>query len=136
MDIQWLEVSFETCSEAPMYRNPWKSGHQPADQQRARRDLDLQAITAAGADTQPTSGRTYPRVWGAETWRVDGEGSFLENIRVSDVHIQDLGLQDRGYIAISIGVSADAVHPGGMNLFGEGFGDYPQGIVLRIGYLS
>ena len=25
LEIEWLEISFEACSEAPMYRDPWKS---------------------------------------------------------------------------------------------------------------
>ena len=25
IEFKWLEISFETCSEAPMYRDPWKS---------------------------------------------------------------------------------------------------------------
>jgi predicted transcriptional regulator len=31
-----------------------------------------------------------------------------------------------------IGVKEDAQHPGGINIFGAGFGNYSQDIVLRI----
>jgi predicted transcriptional regulator len=31
---------------------------------------------------------------------------------------------------VRLEVSADAEHQGGLNLFGSGFGDYPQDIVM------
>ena len=33
---------------------------------------------------------------------------------------------------LKIGVKKDAQYCGGMNLFGSGFGDYPQAIVMKI----
>ena len=38
------------------------------------------------------------------------------------------------YIPLRIGIHADAAHVGGINLFGEKFGDFAQGIVVRVGY--
>ena len=37
-----------------------------------------------------------------------------------------------GIYSVRIGVKEDAVHKGGMNLFGNGFGDYPQDIVMKM----
>ena len=138
MDIQWMEVSFEACSEAPMYRNPWKS-----DISLFVNEMKV-GIWTSEADLGGRPGMLNPPWWPdvstqygmLKTWRVDGNGSFLENIRVSDVRLEDLGLHKREYLSITIGVSPDAEHLGGMNLFGEGFGDYPQGIVLKIGYMA
>lgn len=137
MNVQWLEVSFEACSEAPMYRNPWLSdislliNHQPI------------GIWTCQADYGGRRGLLNPAWWPdvstqfglLKTFRVDTEGSWLENIRVSDNTLSDLNLSGSDHISVSIGVSPEAVHAGGMNLFGKGFGDFPQGIVLRIGYL-
>ncbi len=138
LDIQWLEISFEACSEAPMYRNPWKS------------DITLLVngvrvgVWTSEADFGGRRGMLNPPWWPdvstqygvLKTWRVDGKGSFLENIRISDVCLSDLELKGREYLSLTIGVSPDAEHPGGMNLFGDGFGDFPQGVVLKIGYLA
>ena len=41
-------------------------------------------------------------------------------------------LEEQEYISVRIGVKEDAVHKGGMNLFGNGFGDYPQDIVMKM----
>jgi len=46
----------------------------------------------------------------------------------------DLNLGGQDYLALRIGVHADAAHVGGINLFGEQFGDFAQGIIVRVGY--
>jgi len=38
------------------------------------------------------------------------------------------------YISVKIGVAEDAVHLGGVNLFGDKFGNYAQPLVLKLGY--
>ena len=43
-----------------------------------------------------------------------------------------LGLYDRPSVEFKIGVKPDAVHRGGINLFGKHFGDYPQSIVMTV----
>ena len=55
-------------------------------------------------------------------------------MRLSGVSIADLHLGQEPYIRASIEVPADAQNVGGINLFGESFGDYPQAIVVRAGY--
>ena len=40
------------------------------------------------------------------------------------------------FVAVRIGVKPDAAHVGGINLFGRKFGNYPQDLILRIGYRS
>jgi len=35
---------------------------------------------------------------------------------------------------VKIGIKEDAAHKGGINIFGDGFGDYPQDIVLKLSY--
>ncbi len=69
-----------------------------------------------------------------KTWRVDNSGSYLENVPVSDVNLKTLRLGDADHISVRIEVPSDAQHVGGINLFGERFGDYAQPIVMRVGY--
>ena len=87
-------------------------------------------------DSQATK-TTYPRVSDA-VWKVvpvvDENGSTLDDAELSSVKLSDLELERQDYISLRIGVHADAEHVGGLNLFGEKFGDFAQGIVARIGY--
>lgn len=136
MEADWLEISFEACSEAPMHCDPWKS------------DIAVSVngkrlgIWTSPCDCGGRHGRLTPAWWPElntqygflKTWRVTREGSFLENERIGDTEIDTLDLVNRKYISIRIEVPEDAQNMGGINLFGENFGDYPQAIVLRIGY--
>ena len=48
--------------------------------------------------------------------------------------LEQLQLQKNPYISVRIGVPADAANVGGLNLFGEKFGDFAQTLTLRLGY--
>lgn len=136
INIQWIELSFEACSEAPMYRDPWKS------------DIDVSVNgIPIGSWTSPCDcggrrGLLNPEWWSdmstqygiLKTFRVDAKGAYLENVPVANVTVDELGLATYPYIAVRIGVSPEAEHVGGINLFGKGFGDFAQDVVLRIGY--
>lgn len=136
MEILWLEIAFEACSEAPMYRDPWES------------DITVSVNgTRIGVWTCPCDcggrqGRLTPAWWPAlstqygflKTWRVTQEGSYLDGVRLSDVTVRDLDIGNHPYISVRIGVPPDVQNVGGINLFGEAFGDHPQAIVMRAGY--
>lgn len=136
MEIEWMELSFEACSEAPMHSDPWKS------------DIGVSVnghplgVWTSPCDCGGRRGRLTPAWWPElntqygflKTWRVTGEGSFLENERVSETKVGDLALEGAQPICVRIGVDKDAQNVGGINLFGENFGDHAQGIILRLGY--
>lgn len=136
IDLEWLEFSFEACSEAPMYRDPWKSDISVSINGRRL------GIWTCPCDCGGRRGRLTPEWWSIlstqfgflKTWRVTHEGSFLDNKRISDVTIEDLDIGQNDYISVVISVDADAENAGGINLFGEHFGDHPQALVLRLGY--
>jgi predicted transcriptional regulator len=50
------------------------------------------------------------------------------------VVLDDLALHPSQPVVVRIGIDPDARNVGGINLFGRGFGNYPQDIVLRIDY--
>lgn len=136
MEIDWLEMSFEACSEAPMHRDPWKSDIAVAiNGQRL-------GVWTCPCDCGGRRGRMTPGWWPAlstqfgflKTWRVSREGTYLDGVRLSGVTIGDLQLGQAAFIRARIEVPADAQNVGGINLFGESFGDYPQAIVVRAGY--
>lgn len=134
--VEWLEFSMEISSNAPMYRDSWES------------DIDVSVNgTLLGTWVSPGDyggrrGRLNPSWWSdtssqfglLKTWRVDGEGSTLDGAPIGQTRLHDLHLAAGDYISLRIGVRADAEHTGGLNLFGDKFGDHAQGIVMRVGY--
>jgi predicted transcriptional regulator len=136
INVKYLEISFEACSEAPMYRDPWKSDVDVSINGR------LTGTWVCPCDNGGRRGLLNPPWWSdmstqygfLKNWRVDHTGTYLENMPVSSVTVTDLDLAATPYIAVRIGVSADAKNVGGLNLFGKGFGDYSQDLVLRVGY--
>jgi predicted transcriptional regulator len=67
-----------------------------------------------------------------KTWSVREDGCFLDGEKVSDLKLGDLNIYKENFVSVKIGVSEGAKHKGGLNLFGEGFGDYAQGIRMAI----
>lgn len=136
--VEWLEFSMEISSNAPHYREDYKS-----DILVSVNDRSLGVWTSPG-DYGSRRGRLNPSWWSdtssqfglLKTWRVDAGGSWLDGEASSGVTLRDLKLSERDYISLRIGVRPDAEHVGGLNLFGERFGDHAQGIVMRVGYVK
>lgn len=134
--VKWLEFSMELCSNAPMYRESWRS-----DIVLSVNGRDLGTWVSPG-DYGGRRGRLNPSWWSdtasqfglLKTWRIDESGCLLDGERLSDVTLRDLALTRSDYLSLRLGVRREAEHVGGLNLFGEKFGDYAQGIVMRVGY--
>ena len=134
--VEWLEFSMEISSNAPMYREDWKS-----DIDVSVNGRPLGCFISPG-DYGGRRGRLNPSWWSdtssqfglLKTWRVDASGSTLDGEPIGSTRLCDLDLSGSEYIALRIGVREDAQHTGGINLFGEKFGDHAQGIVMRVGY--
>lgn len=129
-----LQVSFEACSEAPMHHEDW-----PSDITLWINGVEIGTWTSPAdfggerAVLTPTWWQTNNTQHGLlKIWQVHHEGSYVDGQRVSNVCLDDLGLQDQDFISIRIGVKPKAKHVGGINLFGKKFGNYPQDIVLNI----
>lgn len=134
--IDWLNLSFEACSEAPMYRANW-----PSDISVEINDKRLGTWTSP-SDCGGRYGHLTPQWWGLantqfgflKSWRIDRTGSYLDHERISNVRIADLKLEESPYISVRIGIDPDSRHVNGINLFGDRFGDHPQAINLQIGF--
>lgn len=132
--LKCLEVSFEACSEAPNYRKDW-----PSDITVSINGQELGSWCCPG-DFGGRQGRLTPEWWPPSStqygllkrWRVDEAGSYLDDEWISDVTLERLRLTEKAYISVRIGIKPDAVHQGGINLFGESFGDYKQAIIMRL----
>jgi len=67
-----------------------------------------------------------------KSWGVTEAGAFVDGVRVSDVRLSDLRLSDHHSIRVKVGIKDGAENVGGINIFGRGFGNYDQDIVLRL----
>jgi predicted transcriptional regulator len=131
-----IEISLEICSEAPNYRNSW-----PSDITMWINGIECGTWTSPG-DFGGRRGKLNPPWWsdGAtqfgmlKIWRVNKDGAFIDEKKVMDLKIDKLNLNKDEYISVRIGIKDDAENVGGINIFGEKFGDYAQHIVMRIDY--
>ena len=134
--VAFIEFSMEISSNAPMYREDFKS-----DIHVTVNSVELGTWTSPG-DYGGRRGRLNPSWWSdtssqfglLKTWRVDADGSRLDGEPLSDITLADLKLETQDYISLRIGVHEDSEHVGGLNLFGNKFGDFAQGIIMRVGY--
>lgn len=130
-----IKFSAEVCSEAPLFKLDWPSditvwinGHEVA-------------TWTSPSDFGGERGFLTPKWWMTnhtqygllKNWRVTKDGCFLDEALVNrDCTIDTLKLAESPYISFKIGVKKDALNAGGMNLFGHKFGNYRQGIVMRL----
>lgn len=129
-----LEFSMELSSEVPGTNADW-----PSDISLWVNDRLIGTWTSPG-DFGDKRGIYTPRWWKLEgsqygelkTWRVTTEGCFIDGQRISDVRLADLDLDSHHSIRLRIGIADDARHPGGINIFGKGFGNHDQDIVMRL----
>ena len=136
--LKCIEISFEACSEAPNYRMDW-----PSDISVFLNGVEIGTWLCPG-DFGGRQGKFSPLWWNQSStqygilkrWRVDETGAYLDDVRISDVTLSDLGIMESPFIRLSIAVKKDAVHQGGINLFGEKFGDYNQAIMMRLDYIE
>jgi predicted transcriptional regulator len=130
-----LDLSAEICSEVAGWDNHWAS-----DITLWINDREIGTWTSPG-DFGGERGRLNPSWWQdrysqfglLKNWTVDEDGSFIDGVKLSNITIHDLQL-DGSPIRVRLGNKPDAHNMGGMTLFGETFGNYEQGLVLRISY--
>lgn len=134
VDIEDIEIVMEISSEVPGTQSDW-----PSDILLSLNGKEIGAWTSPG-DFGDRRGQLTPSWWklkGSQygmlkTWRVGPNGSYVDGQKISDVTINDLNLSEKQSIRVRIEVRQDSSHPGGVNIFGRGFGNYDQDIVLRL----
>ena len=65
-------------------------------------------------------------------WGVTETGTLVDGTKVSDVTLADVNLRGHSSVKVRIGIKKDAVNVGGVNIFGKGFGNYDQDIVMKM----
>ena len=136
--ITGLLLSFEICSEAPFYDANYKSSVT-----FWINGVYLTTHTLIG-DFGDRPGKLNPEWWAKLkntqhgqilTVSVNDSGVFINGLLVNNkVRISDLQLEKGNKTSFKLGNEDTATHPGGFNLFGSGFGDYEQDIVLQLTY--
>jgi predicted transcriptional regulator len=132
--VETLEFSMELSSETPGTNMDW-----PSDITLWVNDVMIGTWTSPG-DYGDQRGVYTPIWWKLEgsqygklkTWRIGQAGSFIDGVRISDVSMADLDIPKHHSIRMRIGIDARAEHPGGVNVFGRGFGNYDQDILMRL----
>ena len=127
-----LELSFEIASEAPDFADDW-----PSDITFHINGKKLFTWTSPG-DYGIKRGILTPEWWPSNQYgllkvvRITPEGTYLDDIKVSDITLEDVYRQEDPFWTVRFEVPADAEHVGGLTLFGKQFGNHAQDIVMRV----
>ena len=129
-----LEFSLELSSEVPGTNADW-----PSDISLWVNGTKLGTWTSPG-DYGDRRGRYTPGWWklgGSQygeltTWRITEKGTFVNGRRLSGVTLRALKLDEHHSVRLRVGIEEGARHPGGVNIFGRGFGNHDQDIVMRL----
>ncbi len=128
-----IEISAEIGSEAPGWNDDW-----PSDISFYLNGVRLCQWTSPG-DFGGRRGALTPEWWEVNQYgmlksiRINREGTFLDGQCLSPLTINEIDLSGES-CTLRFEVPADAVNVGGLTLYGEKFGNYPQNIVVRTYY--
>ncbi len=133
--VSRLDLSAEICSEAAGYDNTWAS-----DITLWVNGVEVGTWTSPG-DFGGERGRLNPPWWqdrytqfgSLKNWTIDVHGTYVDGVKLSGISIQELAIE-AGPVRIRLGNRLGAANVGGMTLFGDGFGNYDQDLVLRLMY--
>ena len=130
-----ISFSFEICSEAIGYNTNW-----PSDITVSINNVEVCTFVSPG-DFGGRRGRFTPKYWPVtstqfgqlKTVTINEQGVFVDNaLHNKNIKFADLKLYDGNAIKLTIGIKDDAVHKGGINLFGKHFGDFSQAIIMTL----
>ena len=136
-ELKSLGVVMEVCSEVPGTSKQW-----PSDITIWINGVEVGTWTSPG-DFGDKRGKLTPAWWklaGSQygllkSWNVTDNGSFIDGIEVSKVKLKDLEIDDHTSVKVRIGIKEDSKNVGGVNVFGKGFGNYAQDILLRMEFV-
>lgn len=134
--LKRVELSMELCSETADYNMDC-----PSDITVWINGIDA-GTWICPSDFGGRRGKLNPDWWPdkntqygvLKTWEINKKGTKLDGEYVSNLNIYDYQLVKEAYISIRIGIKENAVHIGGVNLFGEGFGDHKQNLLMKLYY--
>ncbi|MDT8719135.1 winged helix-turn-helix transcriptional regulator [Clostridium sp. 19966] len=131
-----IQISMEISSEAPGNCSIW-----PSDIHFFINDINVGSWTSPG-DYADSKGILTPSWW-FPNWNqygllklltVNKFGTFIDGLKISDITIEDIALNYKSDIIFKLAVPKETKHVGGLTIFGKNFGNYNQGINIRIVY--
>ena len=126
----------ELGSEAPGTNNDW-----PSDISFYFNGVKLGIWTSPG-DFGDTRGKYTPAWWNIsvnqfgllKVLRVNGSGTYMDGEKISGITLSDIDILRKQW-TLRISAEENAVHPGGLTIYGEGFGNYGQDIIVKLYYI-
>lgn len=133
-ELEKLELNMELSSEIPGTNKDW-----PSDITVWINKTEVGTWTSPG-DFGDVRGKYTPGWWklaGSQyghlkQWSVTEQGTTIDGVQVSDTNLQVLDLKKYSSIIVRIGIKENADNIGGLNIFGKGFGNYDQDIVMKL----
>lgn len=134
-NLEEIEISLEICSEFPGYNNSFKS-----DIYFYLNDMSLGKWTSPG-DFGDRKGVFTPSWWDLGTEygllkmiKINSNGVYLDGIQLSNTPLKDFLSEDLYSLSFKIECPIDTQYPGGINIFGENFGNFNQNIKVKCYY--
>lgn len=133
---EMMEIILEIASEFPMSNNVW-----PSDITFYINGIKVAVYTVPG-NFSDVRGQYTPTWWDSHL----SQYGLLKHVRInkldtaidgevcSSVKINELNLDKEAFITLRFAVEATAKNKGGMTLFGEGFGNHNQDIIINTYY--
>jgi predicted transcriptional regulator len=130
-----IEISMELGSEAPGVNNNW-----PSDISFFFNGIYIGQWTSPG-DFGGRRGIYTPSWWNnninqyglLKVIRINNKGSFIDGEMTSNITLEKLSLNQQQW-SLRIAVLESSKHIGGLTLYGMGFGNYNQDIIIRVYY--
>lgn len=131
-----LELSMELASEFPYSNNVW-----PSDIAFSINGADVGTWTCPG-NFSDTRGFYTPAWWGdslsqyglLKHLRIADHATSIDGQEISGVGLEDLQLAQKDFITLRITAAHSDKNAGGVTIFGRGFGNYDQNILVSLYY--
>jgi len=133
--IKEIQISLELASEAPGYCEYW-----PSDIYLYFNNIELGYWVSPG-DFGEKRGIYNPYWW--PRWNQHGVlkllsiteyATFIDGQKLSNIKLEDLGLDYKSDFSFKLAVPDKAHNIGGLTIYGNNFGNYNQGIKIRVLY--
>ncbi|WP_438434059.1 ArsR/SmtB family transcription factor [Gorillibacterium sp. sgz500922] len=132
-----LLLRMEIGSEAPGIREDY-----PSDITFTLNGVKLGTWTSPG-DFGDRRGKFTPPWWPAHTnqygllkqLRLTDSGTFMDGVKLSDITLNEVDIRRKEW-TLRLSVEDDALHLGGLTLYGRGFGNYGEHPSLELFYVD
>ena len=134
--LQMIEISMEIASEFPYSNNVW-----PSDISFLINQTPVGTWTCPG-NFSDVRGFYTPDWWNDDLsqygllkhLRINQNNCTMDGEQLSFVTLSDLHIEDHPFVDFRIQIKDNAVNKGGVTLFGNGFGNHAQDIVVNLYY--